>query len=478
MTGLRDGVLARAAVPVLLALGGCASVPDDASTLAVRVDAIVAPRVAANEFAGAIVMTRRGEVVYRRAFGMANREAGLPFAPDIPSDGGSLAKTFTAAGIALLVAEGRVDLEAPVARYVPAYPHAGTTVRRLLDHSNGLPPYYEFFDPYFAAGEVRTTDALLAVVAKHAPTPSFPPGSRFEYSNLGFDTAALVIERASGLSYADFVRVRFFEPLGMRDAFARPARFADWPRTRAIGYRWRDGAWTLNDAYDLEAFLGASNLVFSADDLGRWGTALAAGRALPPAVWTAGQRRSTIDGRPAPITMLSWYCDDAGTRCHYTGSHNGFHALVAFDRARDESVAFVSNSSLPPWATITLQRDLVDALAGRPARAEPAPAFRRVPRAERSQLAGRYAVDGVGTIAVTEAGGRLRMRIDDGLEFDAFGVGDGVYYVPGTDGWFGVLPGDPPALHYRTMYVDGRGRRLPRRRRGVVARRGRPAARP
>lgn len=466
-----------AALACALGIGACAGVPPPPALVA-RVDAIVEPRVAAHEFTGAIVLTRRGEVVYRRAFGLANREAGLAFAPDTPSDGGSLAKTFTAAGIALLVAEGRVDLEAPVTRYVPAYPHAGTTVRRLLDHSNGLPPYYEFFDPYFANDEVRTTEGLLERVARHAPAPAFPPGSRFEYSNLGFDVAALVIERASGQSYADFVRARLFVPLGMRDAFARPARFADWPRTRTVGYRWRDGAWTPNDANDLEAFLGASNLIFSADDLGRWGAALAAGRALPPAVWTAGQRRSTIDGRPAPITMLSWYCDDAGARCHYTGSYNGFHALVAFDRARDESVAFVSNSSMPPWATITLQRDLVDALAGRPVRAEPAPTFLRVPRAERARLAGRYAVDGVGTVEVTASGGRLRMRIDDGLTFDAFGVGDGVYYVPGTDAWIGFLPGDPPSgMHYRTMVVDGRGRRLPRRKRACGLRGGRPSAR-
>ena len=83
-------------------------------------------------------------------------------------------------------------------QHVPAFPYRQTKVRHLLSHSNGLPADYEFFGPHFAKDEVRTTQVLLRVVAQHAAAPSFEPGTRFEYSNLGFDVAALVIKVSRG----------------------------------------------------------------------------------------------------------------------------------------------------------------------------------------------------------------------------------------------------------------------------------------
>ncbi len=263
-----DGLTRCVALLLLTAvsavLPGCATMSVHQS-LATRVDALVMPLTAANQFSGAIVLSRNGRVVHQRGFGMANRSAGLAFAPDTPSDGASLTKTFTAAGIWWLVQEGRIDPDAAVTQYVPEYPHAQTTVRQLVSHSNGLPADYEFFEPFFASDEVRTTPSLLRVAAKHAPTPSFLPGKRFEYSNLGFDAAALVIESATGQSYEAFLKERFFSRLGMRGSFARPARLAEWIGVRTMGYRWHDGAWQTVEVFDMEGFLGGSNLYFPAD---------------------------------------------------------------------------------------------------------------------------------------------------------------------------------------------------------------------
>ena len=235
----------RASCAAALLLAGCAAAPDrgpDVATLAERVNAVIAPLVDAHEFSGAVVLAQRGRVVYARGFGMANRAAGVAFTPDTPSDGASLAKTFTAAGLWTLVHEGRLDIDAPVRRHLPDYPHAATTVRQLLAHTHALPANYEVFDAHFAPDAVRTTDAMLATVARIAPRPAFAPGSRFEYSSLGYDAAARVIERVSGRRYEDFLAERFWHPLGMRSSFARPGRFADWPGVRTLGYRWKDGA--------------------------------------------------------------------------------------------------------------------------------------------------------------------------------------------------------------------------------------------
>ena len=337
-------------------LSGCAGIGAN-DELAMRVDALLAPLVAAHQFSGAVVLTRDGQTLVQRGVGQANHAAGLPFTPQTPADGASMAKTFTAAGLWLLAEQGRVELDAPVTRYVPEFPHARTTVRHLLAHSNGLPTDYAFFDPHFSADQVRTTRGLLQVVAREAPQPRFEPGTRFEYSDLGFDVAALVIEQVTGQGYEAFLRQQFFGPLGMDNSFARPARLADWPGVRTLGYRWRDGDWQLFDVYDMEAFLGASNLYFSAQDLARWARAQALESALPASVVASGQQRPMLGGRPSSITGLSWYCDERAVRCEQGRDRSADAVPATGDHghlAVEQSVPVLDRRHLPDRARLGL----------------------------------------------------------------------------------------------------------------------------
>jgi CubicO group peptidase (beta-lactamase class C family) len=426
-----------------------------------RVNAVLEPLIAAHEFMGAVAFVRDGKVVYSRGAGMADVAASRAFTPATPADGGSLAKTLTAAAVWTLVQEGRIAIDAPVTTYVPEYPYAGTTVRHLIAHTNGLPPYYESFDSFFGPNEVRTTAGLLAVVGRKMPKPRFAPGTRFEYSNLGFDTAALVVERVTGQSIGAFFRSRFFTPLAMDAAFARPGRFADFPGQRTRGYRWGSTGWENADVYDNEAFIGGSNVYFSVLDLARWAGANARGTAIPHAVEVLGSPRPVIDGHSSPINGLSWYCDDSGTRCHYTGANNAFHSLVYWDRERADGVAMISNSSPSPWTLVTFQRDLVATLEGRTPSSSPRPAFMQVHKDERAVVTGRYAATGVGTLTVTRSSEGLRLRIGSGLEFDVFQVAPDEFYVPGPDYFVGFSgSAEERQMHVRSMFVDSVGPRL------------------
>lgn len=448
-------------------LVACATGAPGADGLARDVAALVEPLAAAHEFSGAVALMRNDRLVYARGFGQASHEPPVAFTPQTPSDGGSLAKTFTAAGLWWLVHEGRLAMDRPVQSIVPAYPHRGVTVAQLIAHSNGFAPDYESFDKHFKRGEPRTAEAMLRIASQDMPAPHFSPGTRFEYTNLGYDAAGLIIERISGQSYIDFVRERFFRPHGLEHSFARPAHFADWPVPRTRGYRFRGGRWQDHDAYDDEAFYGASNLIFSATDLARWGNAWAHARAVPAEAERAGQVAPLIGGRPSALNGLSWYCAAGGRRCHYTGSHNGFHSLVYWDRDRRESVAFVSNSTIPPWIIVPLQRGLVDLLAGRPA-APPSPAASElalIPPADRGKLAGRYQAPGLGTLRLSWDGKTLQIQPDGGLQLNAYPVSRSVFYVPGADWWiaFGRGAGDTPQpmrLYVQGMYVQTDATRL------------------
>lgn len=436
---------------------------DDADSLARRADALLQPLVAAHEFSGAVVLSRGDSVLYARGFGMANHETGTPFTPDTPSDAASMAKTFTAAALWLLVHEGRVALDTPVVRYVAEYPHPATTVRQLIGHSNGLPDNYEFFDAHVAPGEVRTTEGLLRVVARERPAPSFPPGTGFEYSSLGYDVAALLVERVTGRRFADVLAERFFSPLGMTASFARPARLADWPGVRTMGYRWADSAWAVFDVFDGEAFVGGSNLYHSAHDLSRWARAFALGRALPAEVMAKAQAWMTVAGKEVPITALSWYCDAPRERCYWTGDLNAFYTFAYWDRARGETVVYVSNSALPMWRRAELARALVAVLAGRAAGLEGASGAAPVERfsdSTHTRVSGAYEVPELGTLHLQVSGDRLVLQRGEGLAFAVFPVSAEVFFVPGTDWWLSFSGGVPPSVvRVRSVFGEWEGRR-------------------
>jgi CubicO group peptidase (beta-lactamase class C family) len=451
-------------VPLLAA--GQADAPA-AGPLRRAVSEWIEPLVAAREFSGAVALMRGDQLVYAQGFGQASHASAVAFGPQTPSDGGSLAKTFTAAGLWWLVHEGRLTMNTPVQAIVPEYPHAGVTVAQLVAHSNGLAPDYGSFDPHFAPGQPRTTETLLRISGRSMSAPGFEPGTRFEYSNLGYDTAGLIVERITGQTYGRFVQDRFFRPQGMASSFARPARFADWPVPRARGYRFREGRWQDHDAYDDEAFLGASNLIVSAADLARWGSAWAHARVLPEPAERLGRAPPLIDGRASAIDGLSWYCAPGGRRCHYTGSLNGFHAFVHWDRDRLESVALVSNSTIPPWTLVPLQRGLVDALAGRPA-APPSPtaaSLARLAKADRGKVAGRYRAPDLGLVQLHWNGQQLMLQHEGGLVLEAHPVSRSVFYVPGTDWFIGFSASArddprPARLHVRSMYLQADAQRL------------------
>lgn len=445
-----------------LALAGCAAVPSDAAVHSLA-DRVVDAAARDADFHGAVVLMRDGRVVYARGVGLAQRNPDRPYMPDTPSDGGSLAKTLTAASLLELAADGRVGLDDAVTKHLPGYPYAAQTVRGLVNHRNGLPDY-DIADAELKAGRVVDTDALLRLVAAQRPQPVLAPGIAVEYSNIGFDAAARIVERTLGQPIGAHWRERWFGPLGMTSAFARPARFADWPGLRTPGYR-RDGArWVDFDALDGEAFIGASNIHASALDWARWGDAWARGRALAPERVATGLAAATlVSGLDSNLNLLSWYCDAPRQRCHYTGAYNAFYAQVYWDRARGETLAWVSNSTLAPWRCARLTRDLVAALAGHAPANEQIDAPNRIPRGERPRWAGTYRSSSLGDIAIAiefGADGRAAARVGRGERVSLFHTAGGVFYAPLLDLWFGFT-GTPaePTLHLRSVFHVAEARR-------------------
>ena len=161
---------------------------------------------------GALVI-RDGRVILRRAYGMANLERHVAATPETDYRLASVSKQFTAMAIMLLARDGKLRYDQPIREILPELPTGAqsVTVRRLLNHTSGLPDYEDLI-PDSQTVQVSDRDVLALLARKD--TLYFPAGTQYRYSNSGYVLLGLIVERVSGLSFPAFLRTRIFQPLG------------------------------------------------------------------------------------------------------------------------------------------------------------------------------------------------------------------------------------------------------------------------
>lgn len=229
----------------------------------------------------AVAIVRGDRVLFRRGFGMANKELAVPVTPETVFEIGSVTKMFTAVSILMLVEEGRVDLDVPVSTYlgeeIPEQ-YRNLPLRQLLTHTSGAVDYLATFINQrkdYALSEV------LSLVEK--PPLEFPPGTSWSYSNTGYFLAGLVIEKVANMKYGEFLEQRILAPLKMTST--RMATVAELVPRRASGYVPFDKTFRNSEILRTNAGWAAGALLSSADDMVLWARALLQRKLLKPAAY-------------------------------------------------------------------------------------------------------------------------------------------------------------------------------------------------
>ncbi len=171
---------------------------------------------AADQFSGAAIVAKNGKPIFTAAYGLADREKTIPNALNTKFRIGSMNKMFTATAVLQLVQSGKIRLDDPLIKYLPDYPNkelaTKVTIHPLLTHTGGTG---DFFGPEFDKHrlELKTLQDYVKLYGDRGL--AFEPGSRWDYSNYGFLLLGLVVEKASGQDYYDYVREHIFKPAGM-----------------------------------------------------------------------------------------------------------------------------------------------------------------------------------------------------------------------------------------------------------------------
>jgi CubicO group peptidase (beta-lactamase class C family) len=299
-----------------------------------------------------VLVVRRGKVVFKHAFGMANLEDRVAATTATNYRLASVTKQFTAMSIMILAERGRLSYDSRLTDIFPDFPDYGRriTIRHLLTHTSGLADYEDLI-PEGTTVPVR--DKQVLELLKTQRDTIFPPGSRFSYSNSGYATLALVVEKISGVSFAQFLEKNIFAPLRMTGTVAFEQGIST-VSNRAYGYSAAGNGFRRHDQSLTSSVLGDGGIYSSVEDLYKWDRALyttklvsreTLARAFAPASASSDQAGAAYG--------FGWYVETyRGRRLlwHY-GSTVGFRTAIL--RFPDERLTVV----------VLLNRDGADAQA-------------------------------------------------------------------------------------------------------------------
>lgn len=406
---------------------------------------------------GVVLVARGGRPILRVAHGRADVEAEVPMRADQPLPIGSLTKSFTAAAILRLAAEGELDLDDDVRAHVPDAPvgERVVTIEQLLTHTSGMPSLVDVPGFLEWAREGRSTRELLAVTG--GEPFHFEPGQGFAYSDSGYILLGAVLERHGGGSWDAAVRELVARPLGLESV----ASAADLGERAAAGYTLAGGEVRRAETIDWSVPHASGSLVATADDLLRWVGAWRDGEVAPEELQRrAWAPRTLPDGRRSGYGYGWKSCTfERRQAIQHGGWVPGFTASLLHLPEEDLTAIALLNVDDGLEASYLARRALRLLLTGSPELATHA-----LSGAEREALLGRYRTPRGATWVVSARADGLVLDLG-GRPIDLVALGPRTLCAADSDGtWcFEFEPDEGPAASVAaslTCEPQGRAARI------------------
>lgn len=408
--------------PALFCPRPVAAEPPTDAALAATIDQLAAKALQGPGAAALSIAVARGDTfVLNKGYGIADLEHGVPATQTTLFRIGSVTKQYTAAAIMKLVEQGKLALDDDFTKYID-YPTQGKTVtiRHLLTHTSGIKSYTDL--PDFAAGSAAdmAPEKVLDPV-RNLPF-EFEPGAKWAYNNSGYHLLGMIIEKVSGVPYAQHLQNEFFTPLGLTQT--RYDVGADIIPGRARGYRLLDGKPANAAHLGMTIPYAAGGLMATAHDLVAWQLALVAGRAVSLDSYKQMTTPATLsDGSATDYGFGLKIRNLDGHPCIlHGGGIYGFNSMLLYLPDEKLSIAVISSSESVSSGRLSqeIAREALGAAAD----------FKdlTLPAAELEPLTGNYRIDQIKLdLAVTAADGKLVIQATGQTAAPVMAQGGGVF---------------------------------------------------
>lgn len=243
-----------------------------AQTVTADIDKFMNEKYPVNQPGAAILVAKNDKVIFRKGYGLASLNPDKPVTPDMVFRIGSITKQFTSTAILKLAEQGKVDLKADITRYLTDFSSPGktVTVEQLLNHTSGIKSYTSLPEA-MSKKELYISPADMVKIIQAQPS-DFAPNDQWLYNNSGYFLLGMIIEKASGMTYGEYVQKNLFKPTGMKSSFTDDANL---PANTAKGYQ-KSGSteFVVSDYVHPSVPYSAGAIFSTVDDLWKWNQAI------------------------------------------------------------------------------------------------------------------------------------------------------------------------------------------------------------
>lgn len=335
---------------IVLFLMGCSGL--SAQSLETKMDQLIASKFKPETPGAVFLAVKKGKVVYRKAFGMANLEMGVQMQPEFVFEIGSMTKQFTAVAVLMLAEQGKLKLDDEITKFIPDYPTNGNTItlHHLLTHTSGI----KDFTSMKAIKDIARRDLSpkeLVDFFKNEPA-DFKPGEQYKYCNSGYVLLGYIIEIVSGQTYEAFVTQHIFKKTGMGNTYY--ASHDKIIKNRVSGYRDREGY--VNANYISFSIPYASGSILSTvDDLLKWQYAINANTLLNATSTEKAFVNYTLNNGTSIDYGYGWHLEKVKDKIvrEHGGSIFGFKSMGVYEPEEQIYVVGLSNCECNSPTSIT-----------------------------------------------------------------------------------------------------------------------------
>ncbi len=307
-----------------------------------RIDKLLNEKFKANATGAVVLISKKGEPTYRKAFGLSNLELNVKMTPENRIQIGSMTKQFTAVSILMLVEQGKISLDDEITKFIPDYPTHGQkiTVHHLLNHTSGIRSYTKIRKLFkIARNDLKPIE--LINFFKNEPM-DFNPGEKFKYNNSGYIILGYIIEKISGLSYEEFIQQHIFDTLNMKGSSYNS--HSKLLKNRASGYHNRKG---FQNAMYISYTLpyAAGSLTATIDDLNTWQKALTTNKLLSKETLQKAYINYTLNNGENIDYGYGWNIKTINNKVSYEhgGSIFGFKSMAVYIPSKETYVVILTN---------------------------------------------------------------------------------------------------------------------------------------
>lgn len=285
-------------------------------------------------FNGSVLVAENGKVIYRKAFGYANREIKQLLKPEFCFDLASVSKQFTAMGIMILKERKKLSYDDKITKYFPEFPAYGKdiTIRNLLNNTSGMPLY----QPFATKNNLSNAEILKTIEEREVLDANI--GERYVYNNAGYVMLGLIIEKVSKMSLAEFLKENIFKPLKMKNTLVGDTPKIDL-KNRALGYS------VIGELDDYAvSHTGSTSMFSNVDDLFLWDQALYTEKLVSKKTIEEAFTPAVLNNGSLSNYGFGWFLTPEKKSVNHSGSDFGYRAFIMRNLDKKQTYIWLTNA--------------------------------------------------------------------------------------------------------------------------------------